>query len=294
MMHILAFLKIVDKGSFSAAAKELHLTQPTVSARIKQLENELNTPLFIRTTGKSTLLTPSAKKLLPYLEEAYHLVQKGTEVVKKSKLDKINISCPHHMGSEILPELLKVLYNHFPQIDFPITIKENDRIIDELLQKKVDIGFVYMENLHSSTDLNIIKITNLDNVLVCSPEHPLSKQEDILIEKLQNEKVIVYNKQFFPFQNIEQFLLNHGLTNYQTIEVENLGWIKMMVRKGLGLSFLQRSIVREELESGKLSEISLVNSLPTTPIYLITQSIIPEEVTSLIIKTASNLFNTAK
>lgn len=70
-------------------------------------------------------------------------------------------------------------------------------------------------------------------------------------------------------QLVDQFLKKNGLKDIQTVEINNLGWIKMMVRKGLGVAFLQKMIVSEELRNGTIVELPMNLPLPSAPIYLV-------------------------
>jgi LysR family transcriptional regulator, transcriptional activator of the cysJI operon len=292
LKNIEAFLKVVEKGSFSAAANALYISQPTISVRIQQLERDLNCTLFERDNGKKTELTFSGKTVYPYFQEAFQLIENGkSRLEEKPDIPKqIKISCTHHMGVEILPEILKILYESFPGIEFPIEISSTEQITEDIETGKVDIGFAYLNPKEKHPDLSSIKISNEKNILVCAPEHRLTKVDKVVPADLENERIIVYNREFVTTKIISEFLEKNHLKEHKEVEISNIGWLKMMVRKGLGIAFLQETIVKEELKNGNLKKISLKKSLPSTSIYLFIHSKIPQKIKDTIIETSKNIF----
>lgn len=292
LKNIEAFLKVVEKGSFSAAANALYISQPTISVRIQQLEKDLNASLFERENGKRTELTFSGKIVYPIFQEAFQLIEKGKGMLeeKTNTPKQIKISCTHHMGVEILPEILKILYESFPGIEFPIEIRSTDEIKEEIETGKVDIGFAYLNPKENHPDLSYFKVSNEKNILVCAPEHRLTKMVKVVPADLENERIIVYNREFVTTKIISEFLDKNHLKEYKEVEISNIGWLKMMVRKGVGIAFLQETIVKEELKNGKLKKISLKKSLPSTSIYLFVHSKIPQKIKDAIIKTSKHVF----
>ncbi|WP_338450676.1 LysR family transcriptional regulator [Niallia oryzisoli] len=292
LKNIEAFLMVVEKNSFSAAADALYISQPTISVRIQQLENELNCTLFDRENGKKTTLTHVGKKVYPYFQKAVQLIEEVQDVVKvePEHLKEIKISCINHMGVEIMPELLKILYDCFPSYEFPIEIRSTEQLTEDISTGKVDIGFAYHFEKGSHPDLSVIKIANEQNILVCAPDHPLTKLEKVTPSNLENERIIVYNSEFVTTKNIEEFLEKNRLKDYKKAEISNVGWLKMMVRKGLGIAFLQEIIVREELKNGNLKKVPLSKSLPPTPIYLVLHSKLPQNIKETIIETSKMIF----
>ncbi|WP_017727633.1 LysR family transcriptional regulator [Halalkalibacterium ligniniphilum] len=289
LKYIEAFLKIVEKGSFSAAANDLNITQPTISIRIQHLEDQLNTKLFKRVSGRKIMLTSEGEKIYPYFKEACHLIEEGCNALS-NRTKKVTISCPNHMGVEVLPELLKVLYAEFPTIDFEVKIATTDESLKAIRNGEIEFAFAYLESEDQYIDeINMVKISNEINTLVCAPDHSFAKRGHIAASDLIQERLIVYNRDFSTTKLIEQYLLNQGVKNYKTVEINNVGWIKMMVRKGLGVAFLQKMIVNDELKSEKLVEVPLLEPLTPTPIYLIFKKNIAKDLRQTVIKAAENL-----
>ncbi len=287
------FLKVVEEGSFTMAADSLYTTQPTISFRIQKLEKELDTVLFVRNGGKRAILTLEGEKIYTYYKEGFRWILMGNEVAQKNKdgFDKIRLSCPNHMERHILPSVLKSISEYFPNIDFIIKVDSTLQIVEDINKKDTDIGLIYLD-AEEENDFNTIEpLVMVKNVLVASPNHPLLIRGPLNIMELKEEKFIVYAKVANNTILFDQFLKKHGLRKYNMTEVKNLEWIKLMVKDGLGISFMGENIVKEELKSHQLKELSLKNPLPATPISIIFRNEVPREIRDIISKTVKELFH---
>lgn len=293
LKDIEAFLMVVEHESFSSAADALFITQPTISVRIRQLEEQLQTTLFTRENGKKIRLTQAGKAVYPYFLQAFQFIQQGLEVLVETSvtMEKVNVSCPNHMGVEIMPEILKVLYDEFPNCEFPLKVSTNEVLVEEIRQGRVDIGFSYQLPSTLDEDISVVRVANEENILVCAPDHALAKMKSVSFSDLGSERIIVYNQESLTIKMISQELKKFNLNEYRQVEISNVGWMKMMVRKRLGIAFLQRIIVEEELHDGKLVQITLKKRLPPTPIYLISRNSVDDRIKETVIHAAKEVLS---
>ncbi|GGF91017.1 LysR family transcriptional regulator [Paenibacillus abyssi] len=294
LKYIEAFLKVVEMGSFSEASSSMHISQPTISLRIQKLEQELNTVLFERNGGKKAVLTDAGKKLYPFYKEGLRSILKGNEVLQSGYrgVGRLRLSCPNHVGRFILPGVLKSLYEHFPDIEFNVNVSTTMQIVDDIKKGETDVGFIFLDSEATDESYTIIPIAMEKTVLVAAPHHPLVKLGPIKIKDLADEKFIVFAKASNKNIIIDRFFSKHGLKEYNTIEIKNLEWIKTMVNSGLGISFLQKSIVEVELQHRELEEIILTPPLPDTPISIIYRNDVLQEIQYTIIKTIKEMYRT--
>ena len=294
LKNIEAFLAVVEKGTFSEAEEALYITQPTISTRIQLMEQELNVKLFERVNGKKVKLTPMGERVKPFFQQGFQFIQQGFNELNKIAQTQLTmtISMPIHMGVEIIPELLNKLYNVFSDIEFKVKIRKTSEIIQELRCGEVDAGFIYTMHYgaFAGNDLLAVHIADVENILICSSEHRLSKLDEILFSDLNEERIFSLSKNFTPNQIIADYLKKNGLRQYKAVEINDLGWIKGTIRKNLGIAFLPKMIVYDELKSGALIELPLAKALPSTSISLVFRTNVEEHFRSAITEIAKNIF----
>ena len=179
--------------NITKAAKELFVTQPSISNAIKALEEEFGVNLFFRNNNRLTL-TPegelfynSAEELLAHadsVESEFHELRK--------KITPIRIGIPPMLGTIYLPELYFSLKENFPEVEFRLYEFGSIKACDLVLEEKLDIAIVNAEQ--PSIDKCNSKIIDTEDLLFCvSPEHPLADQQTILLTMLANEPLILFN-----------------------------------------------------------------------------------------------------
>ena len=142
-----AFVKVVELQSFSKAAQALYLTQPTISAHIVSLENELNTKFLDRTT-KTIRITVAGERLYEYAKEMLFIKNELYEgFAGEPKEDqRIEIAGSTIPSQYILPELIQEFQKLNPDVCFSIQQGDSDYVVSEILKHRASIGFVGMKN----------------------------------------------------------------------------------------------------------------------------------------------------
>ena len=289
LKSIEAFLLIAEKGSFTKAAESLFITQPTLSLRIQRLEQELDIVLFQRNGGKKASLTQAGEDIYHYFDQGFRIIQEGLDRRKKP-IQKYTIGCPNHMGQRLLSAVLKKLDEQFPNVEFVININVSLEILANLRNGKNDIGFVYLDNIKSDQNLSLIPITNEETILVVASNHLLAKKDSVILEDLKSERIIVYEREFITTIKVDRFLKSNGIEDCRILEVKNIEWLKNMVVNGMGIAFLHKNIVENDLMNGNLAKLILNKDLPTTPISLIYRKSIPHQIKMTLIETAKRVF----
>src|SRR5699024_3171860 len=138
------FIAVSEKKSFSEAAKILYVTQPTITAQIKGLEEELNTKLFERTT-KKVEMTQSAAILLKYAKEIVQFndqAKKEISEIEETILGELLIVCSLTMVQYSLPVILKNLKDMSPMINMSVEIINSNNILINMKEQLLDVGLV--------------------------------------------------------------------------------------------------------------------------------------------------------
>ncbi|MGE5534364.1 MAG: LysR substrate-binding domain-containing protein [Acidobacteriota bacterium] len=136
-----AFLAVALKGSFSGAARSLHVSQPTVTNQVQQIEKQYNIELFFR-TGRGTSLTPAGETLLPYIRRMFSSFEEAT-----TYLDDLKGQRRGHLkiGSYGPYDVMKVVSRYrqrFPMITLSVDFMNSERLIQKILNFDLDVAFV--------------------------------------------------------------------------------------------------------------------------------------------------------
>ncbi len=138
-----AFVRIVKNKSFSQTAKELYLTQPTVSSYISSLEEDLGVQLFTRTT-KEVHTTSEGEQIYLYAKDIVNLSNKIRNAFKEEPKDDINeivISSSSIPGQYLLPGMLANFSKRFPNTEFRIHETDSKGAVTDVAEHRADIGF---------------------------------------------------------------------------------------------------------------------------------------------------------
>lgn len=189
--NIEAFVYVIHCGSFNKAADALYLSQPSVTARIKSLEHELDCKLFDR-QGKQIQITDDGKRFLPYAQQLLLIYQKGKQHInqKKSLPNEYRIGCTVSVSNYIIPDLLLRLKDKFPNTHYKLVTGTTDEIMNKVLNKEVDIGFVRNVN-HPSLQSN--KFYEDPIRLYVYEGHPFLTTENLTIGAIAEQPLVFLN-----------------------------------------------------------------------------------------------------
>lgn len=253
MKHYEAFLKVIEKGSFTRAAEELGYTQSAVSQLIQSLEDELSTTLIFR-SRKGISLTPDGEQFLPYITNVsnayWELLEKKKEM-QGLEGGLIRIGTFSSVSCNWLPRLIKDFKMMYPSVHFQLQQGEYTSIIKSIKDGSVDFGFV---NPDAVTDLPTVSLQDDEMLAVLPRNHPLSARENVTLEELSHEPFILLDEGELS-EPLEIFKQNDLQPNTQ-YRVHDDYTIMSMVENGLGISILPELVLNRvsyELVKKKIS-----------------------------------------
>ena len=252
-----AFVLVAEGKSFSGAAKEMYLTQPTVSAHIAALERELNTKLFVRNT-KEVRLSEEGRTLLGYARQMVEIEKKIEEIFAESEEEKrhcITIAASTIPSQYLLPGILKTFSKKYPKEQFKIMQMDSAKVVEWVANHGVDIGFTgtvlekkYCRYIPFYQDELVIITANNEKF------SELQKQEGNY-SWVSEEPVIMREEGSGTRKEVEKQLKKIGIQPEAlsiVASMENQETIKQSVRNGVGISFISRLAVEEEERDKKV------------------------------------------
>ena len=228
--------------NITKAAKELFVTQPSISNAIKALEEEFGVNLFFRNNNKLTL-TPegeifykSAEELLDSVESEFHELRK--------KVTPIRIGIPPMLGTIYLPELYLSLNESFPNVDLRLFEFGSIKACNLVLEEKLDIAIVNAEQ--PSIDKCNSRIIDTEDLLFCvAPDHPLAGQKTLLLTMLADEPLILFNTDSVQVMTLTRQFKAVGVNPHIILNTSQITTLINMVKSGHMGTFLYRSIVEK-------------------------------------------------
>lgn len=242
MKQYYAFLKVIEKGSFTKAAAELGYTQSAISQMIQALEEELGTTLIYR-SRKGIMLTPDGEEFLPFITRVANshaeLMEKAREM-QGLATGNIRIGTFTSVSSNWLPSLMQDFKKLYPSVQFQLQQGEYTSIVKYIKEGSVDFGFV---NPDAAEDLETVALKQ-DHMLAILPEdHPLVSQPTVLLEDLAEEPFILLEEGELN-EPLEAFKKKGLRPNIQFRVIDDYT-IMSMVENGLGVSILSEMVMNK-------------------------------------------------
>ncbi len=256
LKYLNTFRTIVETGSFTDAAKKLNYTQSAITFQISQLENELSVKLFEK-AGRKMVLTQAGYLLIPYVNEVFQSIEKLLCFENDLALCQgdLHIGVGETLLCYRLPSILNEFHKKAPKARLYLHSMNCYDIRNELVEGKLDLGVFYEDIGGFGSNLITYPFGNYTLSLVASPEIKKCFPDFITPDRTLPIPLII-NEQSCIFRQIfEQYLNQKSITLDYTIELWSIPTIKNLVKNNVGISFLPKFTVEEELGNGELVEI---------------------------------------
>ncbi|RXT07881.1 LysR family transcriptional regulator [Ammoniphilus sp. CFH 90114] len=269
--QIEAFLYVSLTKSFKKAGELLYISQPTVSARIKTLENEIGHQLFVR-NGKQITLTKEGEAFIPYAKKGVEFLQDGLLAIDDTKgktKGNISVSIVLTMTNYIFPSLIRDFNQSFPEVKLTVHTGHSHNVLNMVLNHDVSLG------ISRSVDHPKIKTIHLlddEMVLVIYRDHPFFSRNSILLEEVVNEPLILFNRGSLDWALINNAFGHLNRKPNVVLEADNIEFVKQMIMEKMGIGILPRTSIERELEFNNLCVVKIKDlpqlSRPFQLIYL--------------------------
>lgn len=252
-MHALRIFQCVaESGSISQAARDLNYAQSNITAKIQQLEADLQTTLFYR-HNRGTTLTVKGNMLLTYTEKIFRLIEETHKVMSDESTPKgpLIIGSMETTAAVRLPVLLSKYHHEYPDVDLTLKTGPTEQNIQGVLQYELDGAFVAGPVEH----LDLIQKTVFEEELVLITDTLHSCLSSIT--DLQTRTLLVFRTGCSYRARFEEWLHHEGVFPYKIMEFGTLEAILGCVSAGLGISLLPRSVVDKHVQEGTLRQHSI-------------------------------------
>ena len=251
------FVSVAKHLNYTRAGEEVHLSQPSVSVRIKQLENELGVKLFEQ-LGKKVALTEAGQLLVPYANRVISAVEDARHAIEELQgLDRgsLRIGASTTPGMYIIPRTIARFNQLHPQIDVHLGIRDTRDIEDGVIRNEFDFGFV---GGHLAGDeVDVLPWLTDELVLIVPPSHRLANKKIMKRDDLMKERFIGRESGSATRATVADRLTEWEIQLDTVMEMENPESLKKAVQSGLGVAFISRFAVETELKAKALAVVRI-------------------------------------
>ena len=266
-----AFVNVARYRNFSRAGKALFLSQPTISLHISNLEKELSTPLFDR-TSKEVNLTPAGIEFLNYALDMINMKNRALHNIVSSQkkiTGSIKIATTTTPGLVLLPQAIEKFQNLHPEVKFVVEEKSTNVILEDVCSLTSDLGLigVHVENERFISN----HLFDDELVFICAENADI---EDIVdMSAIANYKFITRSDQSSTRLELERSMVEQGyeiglLEN--VVESDNMNLIVKLISNGVGISYLSKTIYECYRKTMPVKSFQIKGLNLSRSIYLIT------------------------
>lgn len=268
MRYVLA---AAEKKSFSAAAKALFLSQPSLSQQILHLEKELGVPLFVR-HSKSVTLTEAGEQFVSSARRILNEVDQLSENMKKYSVleaGTLRVGMLWIAGYLRLPRVITDYHRLFPGIRYQLHVEGSNTLLAMLDSRQINAAFVIgSDTLSAREEYDCHKLMDDYYVAVMSREHPLAGKPLLPISDLDGKDILMPAKESAFRSDIEQVFSDHRIAPNVICETSQSDIVMQLASQNLAVGFSSRSIA-EKLLTPECCIVPLEVRL-SRPIYYVT------------------------
>lgn len=255
------FLHTAKVENLTRAAQELHITQPSVSYAIKQLEAALEVKLFDR-LSKGVKLTAEGLALLEYVEKSFTILEAGERQLQSLKSltsGELRIGASGPIIKHLLLPQLDRFHAEHPAVRIRLSQGRTSEIRARLEEGQIDIGLVHLPFIDHSLDIR--HLVDIQDCFVVGPAYKAWAEQPITSADLTNIPLVLLSKGSSTRQFVDEWLSSQGIDVDAEIELGSMDMLKELAERGYGAAFVTKSFVIEELQEGKLFQLQTLQPI---------------------------------
>jgi DNA-binding transcriptional LysR family regulator len=252
------FLEVSRQKSFSRAAEKIHVTQPSISAQIRSLENYLGHRLLERGGGKVTL-TAAGRVFEPFAENCLsrlnHMVMTLADLERLPR-GALTVSANDSTALYVLPVFFSKFRRQYPRVALNIVRAERTKSLELVLDREVEFGVVSLPLKDKRLHVEVIHTDEF--VLVVPASHPLAGLESASLKQVAQHRLLLL-KQGRRREHLDELFAQEKLCPRIAMELDSNELLKRLILKDMGIGFLPKINVLEEERSGTLKIVPIEN-----------------------------------
>ena len=262
------FYTVATSSSIMEASKKLYISQPAVSKSIKKLEEYLNVKLFYR-YKKGIMLTSAGKEVFEYVDKSYNYLLAGEKMInelKDLKSGNLVIGVPSHIACFFALEKIQQFVEKYPNIKVRLISASTTFLLNELYNHKLDI-IIDSTPIDIKSDMaEIKKLGVFETVFVCKKEEEIN---NLNLKNIDKYNYILPNKNSSMYKDLDSSLKEKNICLNASITADTTDVIITSVKLGLGIGYVVKDAVKNELSQNILKELKTPFKLPKLELDLV-------------------------
>ena len=253
------FVAAAKHLNFTRAAEEVHISPPAVSMQIKEIELQVDAPLFIK-EGRKLLLSSAGEYFLNHARHILQTLNESEKVINQLKSNRVEIIKVGIISTAqyFLPQVLKQFRGRHSEYKIILEIRNREQLIDLLRDGEIDIAIMGL--VPKEIDTKVYTIANHPHVFIANKDHPLTKLKNIQPDVLKDFDFISREKGSGTRVHMETFIQDHGIQPNIIMEMSSNESIKQAVIAELGISFVSQHTIASELKHGQLKVLDVIGT----------------------------------
>jgi DNA-binding transcriptional LysR family regulator len=243
---------VAENGSFTAAARILHVSQSAVSRQVLLLEEELREPLFVR-LGRRVRLTPAGESLLQLSRRVLADVRETTNAIvegQKKLSGTLHLAGGMTVCLHVFPALLKEYRRRHPDVEVKLTTGGTPHLLERLRAGAVDVALLTLPV--DAADLTQVPVMKEELLVVAQASHPLVKRRKLRPRDLHGQPFVLFERGSSTRRVIDEMFATEQVHPRIVMETENVEILKALVAIGMGMTIIPYQAIQREVRAGHL------------------------------------------
>lgn len=256
------FYEAARSGSFTGAARKLFITQPAVTAQMKAFEDQCSLKLF-KKKGRRLYLTDEGTTLYEYVRRIFEYEREVEDVIEEMRELKrgiLRLGTSKAYARYFMPFLISRFREAYPHIKVYLDEGSSFDIIRSLGNLKNEVAVI--ARVEEDPNVTFLPFKRDRLVLIVAQGHSLTKKKSVLVEDLVNDPMIMKEAGSGTRKRVNDLFSEKGLTPNVLMETSNTEFIKQLVQRGEGISFLVEEAVAAEIRDKRLATVPLAGETP--------------------------------
>ena len=257
LQHLRYFLAVARTGGFTQAAREMHVTQPTVSSGVSELERTLGVQLFNR-DSRHVALTSEGRLLMSYAIRVEDLLEEVGERIERRELEPgegFQFGAIDAAVIYLLPEILKEYMRNYPGVALKTQVAPSRYLVEDLLMNRAEFALIHLPYTHPK--IETVAIYQDQMPLVVGREHRFAQSGAVELAEVVEEPLILFHTDSVSRKVVDEKLAEAGLELGAVMELRSPEAMRKLVEAGVGVSFLPQLTIDESLKSGALRTVEV-------------------------------------